>query len=105
MVTPDPPPRPQPLRDVAQEVSLVVGIVGGVISSLAGVGVLSAAQGVAVSNLLGLIPGLITAIFTAIASFRTANQGEPLVTPNSDPRDSDGNLLVPAIIGRHEKNP
>lgn len=103
MVAPTPAPRPRPLRDVAQEVSLVVGLVGGLVTSLAGFGILSATQGVAVSNLLGLLPGLITAIFTAIASFRTANQGEPLVTPSSDPRDADGNLLVPAV-GKHEKD-
>jgi hypothetical protein len=70
----------------------------GVLAGAAGFGVITVQTGDAVTGLLGLVPGLITAIGTLIAAFRTATKGEPLVTPVSDPRTDNGVPLV--VVGR-----
>jgi len=85
-----------PLTDIAGEVSRWVGILGSLVTALAGYGILTAAQGDAVTGLLGLIPGVVTGITTAIAAFRVAGRGAQVVTPVADPRNDSGQQLVPA---------
>lgn len=83
-----------PLTSIAGEVTRWVGLIGAVVTALAGYGVLTAVQGDAVIGLLGAIPGVVTAITTMIAAFRVARDGAEVVTPMSDPRDYDGTQLV-----------
>lgn len=85
--------RPRPLRDAASRLSQVLGIAGALITGLVGWGVLTAAQGDAVTGLLGLIPGVVTAVVAVLSAFGVVRAGEPQVTPLSDPRDDDGTPL------------
>ena len=94
--------RPRPLRDVAQDVSITVGLTGGLVAALAGYGILTAVQANALTGLLGAVPGVVTAITAVVASFTTATRGEQHVTPLSSPVDVDGNVLAP-LHGRHEQ--
>jgi hypothetical protein len=97
--------RPQPLRDVARDVTLTTGAIGAILTALVGYGMLNATQSSALVNLLGLLPGLATGITAAWAAVRTAQIGEAHVTPIIDPRDIAGRRLVPeteAQPGRHE---
>lgn len=87
--------RPRPLRAIAQRITKTITVVGAVVTSLVGVGVVTAAQGDAVTGLLGAIPGIVGGIFAVLTAFGVVRQGEPLVTPSSDPRDNRGVRLVP----------
>lgn len=88
--------RPRPLADAASRLSTVLGILGGLVTGLVGFGILTAAQGDAITGLLGLVPGLLTAVFTALGAFGVVRAGEPQVTPLSDPRDDEGRSLRPS---------
>lgn len=89
--------RPRPLMTVADRVATLVGISGTLVTAAVGFGVFSYATGNAVTGLLGLIPGVIAGIAAVYATYHTAAVGEPLVTPNSDPRTEHGLQLVPLI--------
>lgn len=92
--TPEPPDR-NPLRRVAKDVSLVVGIIGTSITSAVGFGIVTAAEADAVKGLLGTVPGLLAGLCTLLAAFSTARSGEQHVTPLADPRTNAGVPLVP----------
>lgn len=87
--------RPRPLREVAQKITKWVGIAGSLVTSLVGFGVVTATQGDAIEGLVGVIPGAFVAVATLLTAFGIVRQGEPLVTPSSDPRDDRGVRLVP----------
>jgi uncharacterized membrane protein YuzA (DUF378 family) len=89
-------PRPTPVRDAAAGVAKVTAVIGALITSLVGFGVLQAVQGDAVTSLLGAIPGLVTLVTAALGAFRVAAKAQPLVTPVSDPQNNAGVRLVPA---------
>ena len=98
------PDRPRPLFDALRTVGMAVALAGSVVVSLVGWGVLTAAQGDALSGLLGVIPGLIALVTAFLAAFGVVRKAEPAVTPVADPAvEIDGALiaLVPAH-GRHE---
>lgn len=88
--------RPRPVRDAAVSHHRWLGLIGSLIIGLVGFGVLTTVQGDALVGLLGLIPGLVNAVTTALTAFGIAAAAEPLVTPVTDPRDADGNPLLPA---------
>lgn len=87
--------RPRPLVDAATWVARVTGLVGTVVTALAGWGIVTAAQGDAVTGLLGAIPGVVTLVATVLAAFGVVRRAEPQVTPLSDPRDNQGQALRP----------
>lgn len=97
-------PRPTPLRESAAKWSRIVGVAGGLITSLATAGVLTAEQagalGAGLTSLdvayAGLV-GVITAAVTVLAAFRTAYSGEQKVTPLSAPMNNEGQALVPRV--------
>jgi hypothetical protein len=94
------PPTPEttdrnPLRTVAKNVSIVVGMISTFVTSAVGFGVVTAVQGNALIGLFGILPGLLTAVGTALAAFTTAQAGEQHVTPLVDPRNDAGVRLVP----------
>ena len=80
--------RPAPLRDAAAEVARWTALAGSIVTALVGYGVVGAALGDAVQGLLGLIPGVVTAVVAVWSAVATARRGEPMVTPVSDPRDA-----------------
>lgn len=82
--------RPRPLRDAAARLSKLLGVAGALVTALVGWGILTATQGDAVTGLLGAIPGIVTAVTSALTAFNIVRQAEPLVTPMSDPRDDTG---------------
>src|SRR5688500_1539218 len=61
----------------------------------AGIALLSAEQASALTALLGAIPGAVALVGTTIAAFRVRTIAKPDVTPVADPRDDQGNHLVP----------
>lgn len=85
-----------PLLDIAAEATRWVGIIGALVTAAVGYGILTLAQGDAVTGLLGLIPGIVAAVSNAMTAFRVARRGAEVVTPVADPRDNDGVRLVRA---------
>lgn len=85
--------RPRPIRDAASRLSKLLGVAGAFVTALVGWGVVTATQGDAVTGLLGAIPGIVTAVTTALTAFGIVKQSEPLVTPTSDPRSAAGTPL------------
>lgn len=88
--------RPRPILDAFRSVASTVALAGSVATSLVGWGVLTLAQGDAVSALLGAIPGAVALVTSLLAAFRVVAKAEPLVTPTADPRTDDGIALIPA---------
>lgn len=87
---PDYSDRPRPIRAAATRLSKMLGVAGALVTALVGWGILTAAQGDAVTGLLGTLPGIVTAVTTVLAAFGVARRSEPLVTPMSDPRTDTG---------------
>lgn len=93
--------RPRPLAEAARDISWWLGLFSALVVSGTSFGIITATQGDAVTGLLGLIPGAITAIVTMLSAFGVVRRGEPLVTPLSDPRDDKLRpLLVSGPMGR-----
>ncbi|HYQ69067.1 hypothetical protein [Actinophytocola sp.] len=86
--------RPRPIKDAADKLTKWLGVAGSLVIALVGWGVLSAAQGDAVIGLLGVIPGVVSAVTTALTAFGIHRSAEPKVTPLSDPRDNELRALV-----------
>ena len=86
--------RPRPIKAAAGRLSKLLGVAGAFVTALVGWGVVTAAQGDAVTGLLGAIPGIVTAVTTALTAFGIVKQSEPLVTPMSDPRTESGAPLM-----------
>ena len=89
--------RPAPLENAASRTVRVVGTLSALVTALAGSGiaVLSAEQADALTALLGAVPGVLTLVATALAAFGVVAKAKPEVTPVDDPRDNQGNHLVP----------
>jgi hypothetical protein len=87
--------RPRPVRNAAATVAGWVGVLGAFVTSLVGFGVLTIAQGDAVTGLLGAVPGVVTWVVAAIAAFQVSAKAEPLVTPLVSPQNNQGVRLVP----------
>lgn len=85
----------EPVRDAATGVAKWTGLLGALVTSLVGFGVLTLAQGDALTGLLGAIPGVVAWVATAVGAFRVAQQARPLVTPLVNPRNVAGVQLVP----------
>lgn len=94
MTTIDITTRPRPIRDAFRSVGSAVALIGSVVTSLVGWGVLSAAQGDAVTGLLGAIPGVVTLVTSLLSAFGVVRRAEPLVTPLEDPVNNKGQALV-----------
>lgn len=97
--------RPNPLREAASKVGVAWSAGAAIVAYLVTSGVLSAAQGDAIAAAGEAAPGLITQVGGVVAgvialggailaSFRTVDSGREHVTPNRDPRDHDGTKLV-----------
>jgi hypothetical protein len=77
--------RPRPLRTAAS----IIGGITALLSGLVGSGLLTAGQGDALT-------GIITAVLAVLAAFGITVSTERKVTPLADPRDHDGQPLIPA---------
>lgn len=91
--------RPRPILDAFKSVGTAVTLLGSVVTSLVGWGVLTQVQGDATTGLLGAIPGVVTLVTSLLAAFGVVRKAEPRVTPLTDPRDDRGAALVPASSG------
>lgn len=100
--------RPNPLVEVASKVGVAWSAISGVLGALVTYGVLTGAQGDAITAAGAEAQDTITAFGTAlggvlpliagiVAAFSTAKIGKAKVTPVEDPRDNNGTPLVPAI--------
>lgn len=111
MASPD--ARPNPLASVASRVGVAWSAAGGLVSAAVTFGLLTAAQGDAITAAGAQAENSVTALGTVVAAvlplisgivaaFRTASAGKEVVTPVASPRDMDGNVLVPvATVGEH----
>jgi len=77
--------RPVPLRDAFKTVASARAFLGSLVTALIGWGLLTSVQGDAIVGLLGLIPGVVTAVTALLAAFGVVKQAEPQVTPNTSP--------------------
>ncbi|MGW4129507.1 hypothetical protein [Amycolatopsis japonica] len=84
-----------PLAAAARSAAKIWTAVGGIVTGLAGVGIITADQNTALQGLLVAVTALVGAGTSAAAAFGVRRQAEPLVTPVADPRDDDGTKLVP----------
>jgi hypothetical protein len=101
MTTMTTPRRPQPLRDIALDVSTSRGIWMGVITTLVSAGAIGLSTSNALCSLLSLMPGVLALLATILGAHGVADAGESKVTPVSDPMTVvDGRLvpLVPAAV-------
>jgi hypothetical protein len=86
--------RPRPIHEAFKSVGGAVAFLGSLVASLAGWGIITATQGDAITGLLGLVPGAVTAVSVLLAAFGVVRRAEPEVTPMIDPRDDDGTPFV-----------
>lgn len=95
-----------PLSDVAKKIGTGWSAIAGVVGALVTYGVLSGAQGDAITAVGAQAQDTVTAFGTVlggvlplisgvIAAFSTAKTGERHVTPIADPRNNDGQKLTP----------
>lgn len=94
MTAPDITTRPRPILDAFKSVGSAVALIGSILTSLVGWGVISATQGDAVNGLLGAIPGAVALVTSLLAAFGVVKSAEPKVTPLSDPRNNLGETLT-----------
>lgn len=99
--------RPNPLKEAASKVGTAWSAVSGVIGALVTFGLLTSAQGEAITLAGAEAQNTVTAVGTVlggvlpliagvITSFRTTAAARDHVTPVASPRDNLGNVLVPA---------
>jgi hypothetical protein len=86
--------RPRPLLSALKSGAWKPAVAG-VVSMLVAVGILNADQSTALQGLLVAVDALVTAGAGVWAAFHVVRQGEPLVTPMSDPRAEDMTPLHP----------
>lgn len=86
--------RPRPILEAFKSVGSAVALIGSIVTSLVGWGVLSATQGDAVNGLLGAIPGVVALATSLLAAFGVVKSSEGKVTPVEDPRNNAGQKLV-----------
>lgn len=89
----------RPLDSIAAKVGAVRAAVGGAVSALAVVGVLTIEQSTAVDATLAAVAVLASVLGPLWSAFAVKKHGEPVVTPVADPRDDAGRQLVPATRG------
>lgn len=96
-----------PLTEIASKIGTGWSALSGVIGALVSYGVLSGAQGEAltaagaqaqdtVTAFGTVLGGVLPLIAGVVSAFSTAKVGEGKVTPVADPRANDGTPLVPA---------
>ena len=88
-------PDRHPLARIARTVGTVRAAIGGAVSALAVLGVLTTEQSTAVDAVLGAVAVLASVLGPLWSAFTVKREGEPLVTPVADPRDDRGAALVP----------
>ncbi|WP_199444445.1 hypothetical protein [Umezawaea beigongshangensis] len=87
--------RPRPLVAAARGLGGAITALGSIVAALVGWGVVTAAQGDAITGLLGVLPAVVTAVTAVLVATGIVRQAEPRVTPLVDPRDDTGVPLVP----------
>lgn len=83
-----------PLKAAAVTAAKIWTAVGAVVTGLAGVGIITADQNIALQALLAGVALLAAAGTSALAAFGVRKRAEPLVTPVVDPRDDNGTPLT-----------
>ncbi len=88
-------PRPRPLRTAAS----IIGGLTALVAGLVGSGLLTTPQGDAIT-------GVISAVVAALGAFGVVIAGERKVTPLVDPRDDEGQPLIPEeVVDGWDANP
>jgi len=93
-----------PLQAAATTTAKVWTAVGGVVTGLASVGIITADQNAALQGLFAGVAALVAAGTSALAAFGVRKRAEPLVTPVADPRDDTGAVLAPVAVSRATPN-
>lgn len=82
----------KPLQNTATVVGAVVAVVGAIVSYLVQSGILTETQS-------GAIGTLVTAIVGVLGAFGVHVGAKDKLTSVSEPKDADGNPLVPMVVG------
>jgi hypothetical protein len=85
-----------PLAAAAKSAATLWTAVGGIVTGLGSVGIITADQNTALQGVLVAVTAVVGGVTSALAAFGVRRQAEPLVTPVADPRNDAGNALVPA---------
>ncbi|MEV6876247.1 hypothetical protein [Amycolatopsis sp. NPDC051128] len=88
-----------PLAGAARSAAKLWAAVGGIVTGLAGVGIITADQNTALQGLLVGVATVAGAGTSVLAAFGVRRQAEPLVTSVVDPRADDGTKLAPVANG------
>jgi hypothetical protein len=89
--------RPQPLQDIALDMSCGRGVWMGLLTALVSTGAISLSTSNALYSLAGLLPGVLALLATVLGAHGVANAGESKVTPISDPMTVVDGRLVPLV--------
>lgn len=101
--------RPQPIIDAFKSVGVALSGLGGVVTTLVTLGVLTSDQGAGFTSLIeygasnadilgSVVAGGVTILAGLVASFGTGKSAQSRVTPTEDPRDNEGTPLVPSWV-------
>lgn len=85
-----------PLAAAAKSAATVWTAVGGIVTGLASVGIITTDQNGALQAVLVAVTAVVGGVTSALAAFGVRRQAEPLVTPVADPRNDDGQHLLPS---------
>jgi hypothetical protein len=88
-----------PLASAAKSAATLWTAVGGIVTGLAGVGIITVDQNGALQGLLVAVTAVVGGVTSTLAAFGVRKQAEPLVTPVADPRNDAGEQLLPAGPG------
>lgn len=88
------PDRPRPLQEAADDATQIHGMWMGISTAVVSAGLISLTASNLIAATLGIVPGLLAMVSTALGAHVVVRAGEPLVTPVTDPRDNDGHPLV-----------
>ncbi len=86
-----------PVAAAARSAAKIWTAVGGIVTGLAGVGIITVDQNTALQGVLAGVATVVAAGTSALAAFGVRRRAEPLVTPVDDPRAADGTPLAPIV--------
>lgn len=89
----------RPIKEAFRSVGSTLALLGSVVTGLVGWGVLTGVEGDAITGLLGVIPGVVTAVTVLGTAFGVLRKAEPQTTPTADPAvlAEDGVTRIPLV--------
>jgi hypothetical protein len=85
-----------PVAAAAKSSGTVWGLVAGLVTLAATFGLVNTEQDTALQVGIGAVAVVVNAVAGLLSAFGVKKKAEPLVTPVADPRNDDGQKLLPA---------